>query len=290
VTFGRDQILQALERAHQLPSFPEVVVRLERELSRPDASVQKVVPLLQEDAILVAQVLRVANSVFNAGKSPIVSIEQAAVRLGLRELRRVVYAGAVIQRWRTMGSVNPERFWSHSLAVGLAGRAVSSLSANRGPEAQLESVYVAGLLHDLGAMVVMHLFPEEYSKILAILSERGGTASEHELVLWGIDHGEVGGILAARWALPQAIQEAIQFHHQPWLAGPEQRDLVRLVHIADFVCNNQGLGRDGSGFPNWFDAASWDALGLSLDQSEAIIGRVRAEGDNSVVLAKALVT
>jgi HD-like signal output (HDOD) protein len=284
----RKDVLTALESADQLPPFPDVVIRVEKELSRPDASINKLVGLLEQDMTLVAQLIRVANSAFHASKSRITTVREAALRLGMRELRRIVYTAAFVGRYRNTGGARSERFWCHSLAVAMASRAVCKFCKQPiSPEAH-EAAYVAGLLHDLGALALLHWFEAECAETVVATREQGGTTSECEFARWGIDHAEVGGLLAKRWQLPRLIQQGIRYHHQPWLADPADRTVVRLVHIADFVCSNQGFSRDETGLPNWFDSDAWDSLGLSLDDSQSIIDEVRTDGENSVVLAKAL--
>lgn len=285
---ARNDILAALERADQLPPFPEVVIRLERELSNPDVSLDRIVRLLEKDVALVAQLMRVANSAYYSGISRLSSVKDAAIRLGTQELRRIVYSATVIGRYRQLCHVDADRFWSHSLTVAMTARVVSEFSKRPIPRAVQEASYVAGLLHDLGAIALMHWFPKEYAETTIDVREHGGTASEYELTHWGMEHGEVGGLLAESWHLPMGVQQAIACHHQPWLAGPSERELVYLVHIADFICTNQGYGRDDYGFPRWFDPNAWDSLGLSLDEASAIIQKVRAQAEKSSVLVKVL--
>lgn len=285
----RKDILAALEGADQLPPFPDVLIRLERELSQPDVSVLRLASLLEEDVALVAQLLRVANSAYYGGRTRITSVADAAIRLGMQELRSIVYTAAVIGRYRPVGRVNMPLFWGHSLAVGMAAGAVCRSCKVRVPKEVYEAAYVAGLLHDLGAIALTQWFPEESFAAHVAIREHGGTASAYELEMWGIEHGEVGGLLAERWSIPVSIQQAIMHHHQPWLVGPEHRTLVRVIHIADFICNNLGFGRDESVFPNWFDPEAWDALGLSIEDSQSIISQVRAAADKSIVLTKVLV-
>ena len=284
----RKEILAALEGADQLPPFPDVVTRVEQELFRPDTSINRLVALLEQDMTLVAQLLRVANSAYYGSRTRITSVKGAAIRLGLRELQRIVYTAAFVGKCRQVGGTSAERFWGHSLAVGMAARAVCRFCKHPVTQETLEAAYVAGLLHDLGALALMHWFAEEFAETVVATRERGGTTSECEIARWGIDHGEVGGLLAERWHLPELVQLAIMYHHQPWLVDPRGRPVVRLVHIADFICNNQDFGRDETGLPSWFDAEAWDSLGLSIDDSQAIIAQVRIDGEQSVVMAKVL--
>lgn len=109
----RKDILAALEGADQLPPFPDVLIRLERELSQPDVSVLRLASLLEEDVALVAQLLRVANSAYYGGRTRITSVADAAIRLGMQELRSIVYTAAVIGRYRPVGRVNMPLFWGH---------------------------------------------------------------------------------------------------------------------------------------------------------------------------------
>jgi putative nucleotidyltransferase with HDIG domain len=281
-------ILERIRKAKKLPAYPEVILKVEEELARPEPRPNVLARIIEQDPAVVARLLRVANSALHGSNTTITQVQQAVLRLGLSQTHRLAVACAVAEEWKSVNGLDRAGFWGHALAVALASRAICELSPAALPNSVTDAAYVAGLLHDIGALVLGHLFPNEYRQLAQELAEVGGPSVTLERSLWEIDHSEAGAVLAQGWRLPSSIVDVIRNHHTPWLAAHEHRALVDVVHIADFVCNNQGFGRADAGFPDAFDAGSWDALMLSLEQVPLIISRVRQQGEESVVLARTL--
>ncbi len=277
----RDQILEAVHKTAGLPSFPEVVLKLEKELAKGQPSVSKASNIVSSDPALSARFLQVANSAFYTRGKKTVSINQAVARLGLIETKRLAVATAMVGRYRGLGGGDANQFWTHCLAVGFSTQTVESMAIDDPDAEKVESAFSAGLIHDIGILALFHLFPEEYKQLNQVVQEHGGTTYEMELQKWQIDHGEVGEILARQWELPEPICQVVRHHHSPWNAEPQFRRLAQIVHISDFICHNQGFSRLESGFPDSFDHSAWESLGLSLDQVPEIIDQVRKQGEQS---------
>jgi HD-like signal output (HDOD) protein len=283
----RDKIIEAVQGTNDLPSFPDVVLKLQEEFRKSEPSIARVGQIVEQDPAISARFLKVANSAYYSRTQKISSIQNAVTRLGLEEARLLALATGLVSQFGDFGGGDPQRFWGHSLAVALSVRIMSELSSKAISESVADSAFTGGLLHDLGVLILFHLFPEPYGELTKIVMEKGGTPGDVEREQWGTDHGEVGEILALRWKLPESICQAIRYHHCPWEAAPKHRSLVQLVHLSDFVCNNQGFGRTESGFPEEFDQGAWDALGLDLNQVPEIIEQVRQEGQRSEVFMEA---
>jgi HD-like signal output (HDOD) protein len=278
---NRDQILDAVWRTEQLPPYPGIVAEVERELAKPDPAPAKVAGILARDPALCAAILRLANSAAQAMRNEATNVSQAIVRLGLRQTRRVVLTAALVQRWPVHHAIDQRSFWSHSISVALTASELGKYtSIPLAPEAA-EATFTAGVLHDLGALVLARAFPEQYATLTNARIETGRSAVMLELENWGIDHGEVGGIVACRWRLPDSIRDAVAFHHHPWQASSEHRILTQLVHVADFLCCCQGLNRADDAVPDDFDNTSWEALGLKVEQAHALFEGVLKQGEQS---------
>ncbi len=277
-SLSRDQILDAVWRTDQLPPYPGIVAEVERELAKSDPSSAKVAAILVRDPALSAAVLRLANSAAQASRSETANIGQAIVRLGLRQTRRVVLTAALLQRWPVHRAVDQRSFWSHSISVALTASELGKFTKVAIPAETLEATFTAGVLHDLGALVLARAFPEQYSQLTELRVEQGRSAVSVELEYWGIDHGEVGGIVACRWRLPESLRDAVAFHHQPWQASADYLMLTQLIHVADFLCSCQGFNRAEDGLPEDFDNASWDALGLQVEQAHDLFDGVSRQG------------
>lgn len=261
---SRQVILEAVDHTDHLPPLPRVVSEIERELARDDPAPARVARIIEQDPALCAGVLRLANSALYARRTPVTDVVQAIGRLGLGETQRVVTAASVMGAWREVPGVDLERFWWHSVAVGLVSMQFARRVRAVLPRESTDSAFLAGLLHDIGALIVAQAFPEHTAELHREPLAEGESLADRELRVWGVDHGEIGATLAAGWNLPPVLREAMSFHHQPWLAAPDVTSLVQLVHVADFFCTNQGFGRRVDGCPGWLDRGAWDGLGLDL--------------------------
>ena len=284
MTLTRDQVLTGLSKTTSLPSFPDVLLRFEEELAKDEPSMSALSKIVENDPALSARFLKLANSAFYTRSKATTSVLGAIQRLGLSEARRLTVATVLISSYGGFGGRDPRLFWVHSVATALTTRVLARLSTAELSEEAIEGAYTAGLLHDLGALALHHLFPDDCSEVYEILEEKGGVAHAVEEELWGISHGEVGELLGEQWKLPTEILKAIRHHHRPWECEEEHRGVVRLVHLANFVCNNQGFGRLESGFPDTFDHSAWESLGLSLAQVPTIIDLAIEEGGRSETL------
>lgn len=280
-SLNRDQILDAVWRTEQLPPYPGIVAEVERELARPDPSPSRVAGILARDPALCAAVLRLANSAAHAARSETSNVGQAIVRLGLRQTRRVVLTAALVQRWPASHAINQRSFWNHSISVAFTASELGKhASVSIGVEV-MEATFTAGILHDLGALVLARAFPVQCDQLAEYQQETGRSAVSLELEHWGIDHGEVGGIVACRWQLPDSLRDAVAFHHRPWQSSGDHRQLTQLVHVADFLCTCQGLNRAEDGLPEDFDNSAWDALGIQIEQAHSLFEGVLQQGERS---------
>jgi len=283
---NRDEILSRLREDLGLPALPEVLVRLDRMLRDPDVDLRKVADLAATDAVLAAQVVRMANSAYySRGGAILTGLAPAVQRLGLRALRGLVYALAMPRIFGERGGDFPAReLWRHSLTVAALS---SEIAASLGLGQELrEEVWLGGLVHDIGALALATIAPREYSRLLHEAASSSDAAqsdlSELERDAFGVDHAEAGGILLReRWRLPDPIPEVAERHHDlefdPGLPDGIQRNSIHLVHVANGICTGFGVfwspvGAGGKAFRE----SAWEALGLDLDKVEDLVERAQA--------------
>ncbi|MCX5745346.1 MAG: HDOD domain-containing protein [Proteobacteria bacterium] len=217
-------LLESLQISEpRIPPYPAVATALER-LAREGASIKEITTLVSTDASLVAMLLRRASSA-SMRSSAILTLESAIWRLGLEELMRIALAtglGASASRQGPLGELRRDQ-WRRSL---LAAIVCKELAARRG--VLPETAFLAGLLHDFGAIVVLACL-EELDGPLPAMSVRGWGAIVEEL------HVDFGGVLARRWKLPAPLAETIAYHHAPDGASAAHKPLVDLVAIVDRI-------------------------------------------------------
>ncbi len=291
-------IVTRLKMIKHIPSLPAVVMRLQQEIEREDSDAGAIARIVSEDPAIALKVLSVANSVIYSRGAEIVDVQQAVSRLGITELRNVIYAIAVLRLMPDLPHIDYVRFWRHSISVAYAASAITRFCSEESGARDASVTgfaFIAGLLHDLGILILDQFFPDQYEIVLAMAGRNtedsaGADASREALALHtaeekylGISHGEVGGIILQRWGLPDSLVEAVTCHHDP-LSADRYRALTGIVHMANFVCNNRGVDNGASLPPTGFSDSCWDGLGLAVEEIPAIIEMANEQAEKSPTL------
>ncbi len=235
-------------RIHELPTLPAVIPRILALVEDPGTSARDLSEAIGHDPALASTVLKVANSAYYGFRREVASLERAVALLGFNMVRSLAASIGVIRSLppRTPGSVfSREGLWAHSVAVGTAARAM----ALRADRVDGEALFLAGLLHDVGKVVLDVFFPAEFGRALAVAAGSGEPLHRVERAVLGTDHAEVGGMLLARWNLPEAIRVPVAAHHA---AGPPPGacpDALGVLGAADAMARELGLGAAGNPAP-----------------------------------------
>ncbi|MDN3516055.1 HDOD domain-containing protein [Aquisalimonas lutea] len=226
-------------RLDNLVSFPDAYYRVEHLIADPYATFSEIGAALSGDPAMASRVLGVVNSAFYGFPSRIDSIPMAITIIGTRGLRDLMLGMAVARQFRNIGTdlVDMERFWEHSIYCGLMARA---LGREAGAQ-EAERLFLAGLFHDLGKLVIYQVVPAEAEAILRELAGGDRPLQELERRRLGCDHAEVGHELLRRWQMPAMLQEAVAWHHAPDRAA-EHPQATALVHVADALAQRVESG------------------------------------------------
>ncbi len=211
---------------HHLPAFPAVALELMDLLDRPECSVHDVTAILRREPTLAAEVLKVSNSaLYFRHKEEILDLDTALVVIGLAEARRVALNAAIRGMIGSALGVPELRLcWSHCIAVALISETLSARFGQHGGRA-----YVAGLLHDLGMLAILSLYPAEYREMLLLLKRDGTDWRAAERDTFGRDHEQVGAALAKQMGLPTALWPILSHHHDcPDCSQPTMMSLVAM--------------------------------------------------------------
>ncbi len=219
-----------VEQIRRLPSPPAVVAELLRDFQGDDIGIAKLAGKISTDQALSAAILRLANSSFYGVSGHVGSVQRAGVVLGMNSLRTLTIAAGIAGHYAKLRShcFNWRNFWQHAFAAAICAR---ELSPSCGQDAG--TAFTAGLVHDIGRLALVTLFPAEYESVVVHSMRHRVGLLEAERLLLGLDHAGVGAALAQRWNLPPAIQQAIANHHQPDAAPV--CPLTDLVHVADVM-------------------------------------------------------
>lgn len=218
----------------QLVSLPDVVYRINEAVEDPNTSAVDIASLIAEDPAMTARLLQVVNSAAFNFPARIDTISMAITILGTGPLRDLVLATATIDRFHDLTNevVDMETFWRHSIATAVASRTL----ANRLRLPNSERLFVAGLLHDIGKLVMYVTHPDASRQVIELTGEDDLEKSGLEHAVFGFSHAEVGAELIRRWQLPEVFIEPTLYHHKP-VRATDYKQETAIVHIADTIAN-----------------------------------------------------
>lgn len=270
---------EVLSRCELIPSLPEVVTEVLRMLNEADCDIHAFEQPLSKDAALVAKMLKLVNSSFYGVGRPVTAISDAVVMLGLRSLRSMVLAAStanLLERDFACYGHHQKGLWYHSLCVAAASRCLAK-ELGYGPNLR-EEVFVAGLLHDIGKMLLGPFFVAEKADIGA--SDR--PAHEIEAELFGIDHQEAGAIIAGKWQLSPLVQ-AVLNHHDTSDGPSEYERAITVVHLANTCAHRARHGyRSGVVLVTEPTDEQLDRVGLDAGQWEDLIPQLTETMDGAL--------
>lgn len=221
----------------RLPPMPQVILELNQALENGQTDARTISDLLAVEPSLVAQVLRIVNSAYYGLVRPIVRLKLAVAYLGFDQIRQIVMGAAVVERLAPREDAMLHRFWAHAYHTALAAKTLARTHERHLDPSELWPV---ALLHDVGVLVRLRLFPEHQVAIETYCEEHQVTEDEAELSLGLPTHMALGGLLADRWKLPPLVKDVCLHHHTldaPLPPHPVnfQRAIRRMVYAADLL-------------------------------------------------------
>jgi HD-like signal output (HDOD) protein len=245
----------------EVSSLPTIFTRINEAVNNPRSSMSDIGKIIGEDAGLTARLLMVVNSAFFNFPQRIESITKAIGIVGTQQLRDLALATSIIKLFKGLPAdlVDMEKFWKHSVGVGIAARTLAAFRR----ETNVERYFVAGILHDIGRLLMFMKIPDLSRE--AFLRSKNNNELLHvaETELIGFDHAAVGRVLMQAWKLPFYQEEVVGFHHKPNLATRFPVETA-IVHVADIVAHSMGLGSSGERFVPALDPEAWERLALPI--------------------------
>lgn len=258
-----------------LVSPPEVCIRMLDLVESPKSTAHEIGEVISSDPNLSARLLKIVNSSFYNYSGRIDTLSRAIAIVGTRELYSLAVSVSAIRAFSKIPVeiINMDTFWRHSIFCGIIARYLGKRCGVLHPE----RLFVAGLLHDIGALVCFARAPEKAQELLLIAEGDEQTLAYAEQQEFGFNHADLGGMLAALWNLPDTLVEAISCHHNP-LEAVCSKQQAAIVNIADILADRSELGalfvhlprRDD---PLHIDKALWGAAGIcaaNFDETQII--------------------
>ncbi|MCB1860666.1 MAG: HDOD domain-containing protein [Gammaproteobacteria bacterium] len=253
----------------QAVSLPEVCLRINEMVEDASSSAQDISQVIMQDANLSARLLRLVNSAYYGLPGKVSTISRAITFVGTEELRDLTIVTTSCKMFSGIPSsmINMRDFWHYSIATGILARQFSRQCNVLHPE----RLFVVGVLHDIGRLVILWHLSTLARDILLIAHGKNQLFSAAEQEVLGFTHSEVGYELCQNWKLPQSIANIIRFHHQPGSAK-EHRLETALVHIAQALAYDLVWPSESDTSVDNIDEQTWELSGLSLTQCQETLG------------------
>ena len=263
----REILKKINDRQIQLPEIPSIVFELNEVIEDPMASSENIAEVVNKSPSLTANLLRIVNSPLYGFPSKVDKVSRAVTLIGTKEISSLALGIMMLTVFKDIPSdiLNMHSFLKHSLACGV----ISRILAARKNLKETEEILVAGLLHDIGRLVIYAYFPKLARKLLhrAFASEEILYREEQSYL--GCQHTDVAKYLLQKWKLPSNIENNVVHHHSPLTA--ENQEQATIIHLADIIVNGLGFGTSGERLVPPLDTESWENLNLSPNCFESVI-------------------
>lgn len=223
-----------------LPSVPATLARVIQVTNKPDATAEQVANVVMFDQSLATKVLRLANSAYLGRRTKAETVTEAVVTLGFSSVRNLAASASVVDVLfpkQLFPGFSWQEMWAHSVICGLAAEGIYSRMV--GSSGSGEAAFVAGLLHDVGKLVLARALPQRFVQVVEACQGYGYQMHQAESNILGVNHASVGGDLARQWDFPSKLTAGIRYHVTPESAD-DHEDLATAVHAANLLAKRMG--------------------------------------------------
>jgi len=236
---SEELIERLFRRIGEVSSLPTVAVRIVEVINDPDTGAEDLLEVVRFDAALATRIVRTVNSSYYSMQNKVADLQLAIALLGFKEIRNLAmtaYIAQLFKKGHGHGSYSREGLWNHSIAVG----AVAQLIAQTCGRVQPREAYLAGLLHDIGLILLDQYLHKPFCQVIDALEE-GKPAWQVEQEILGFDHAELGAFVASHWSMPEHLSTTIRYHHAPQEYDGPHREMVYVVGLANSFCHAKGF-------------------------------------------------
>ena len=259
---GGDLNIQ-VDQIENLPTLPSVYSEVERLCQNPDVDSEELSKVIQTDPSITLKLLRLANSAFFGFTRKVNSVKDAISLLGNQTVKNAVLSISIYEATKgeeVSAGLDKKKFWQHSVGVGSIARFMANKLG-----IQRDEVFAAGILHDIGKVVLDGLFSDYYAPVLKAVAERKISIFQAEQEEIGLPHTKIGQELGQAWKIPESFIEGISHHHKP--GGSDfDPELASLIHVADILCRNAEMGSGGDDLVPLIDEFASEKLSVGPEK------------------------
>ncbi|MFZ6722775.1 HDOD domain-containing protein [Undibacterium sp. Ji49W] len=265
-------LAQIIDGVKDLPTLPAIVMELLNSMDNDELDMHELAQKVSLDIALTAKTLRYANSAYYSTMIKVTTVQQAISLLGLSTVKQIVMTAALSGCFpeNNCRGFSHKEFWRHSNAVAIVAKILA-----RRLNFNTDVAFTAGLLHDIGALVLATSYTEAYEAVLAHRQEHPETQYETEKSLIDIDHAAIGEALAIQWNFSEMMIKAISGHHQP--EKPGLGFLATIIHVADGIAHALRVTTTPDLAPPEITGQSWESLGLDQASLDEVLNEATTE-------------
>ena len=274
-----------VDQIEGLPTLPTVYAQVEELCADPNVDAGELAKVIETDPSITMKLLRLSNSAFFGFTREIKSIGDAVSLLGNETVKNAVLSISVFEATKDMedsAGIDRKAFWQHATAVGSIVRFIAEKMS-----IQREECFTAGILHDIGKIVLDGLFAEIYGGVLKAVDAQSLSILEAEERVIGLTHTKLGHELAESWGIPGGLAQAILYHHRP-KSSDGDAELASLVHIADACARNQAFGSGGDPYVPAIHASAFEHLEVSGNQLIEWEGEMKQVAEKDMAFLSAI--
>jgi HD-like signal output (HDOD) protein len=262
-----DFLRRLSEKKIKLPEIPTSISDLNEVIANPLSSAQDIANVVNNSPSLAAILLKIVNSAIYSCPSRIDNLSQAVTLIGTKELSGLALYTSVISIFNKIPKeiINMYTFLRHSIACSIIARTL----ATHKNLPHIDQLFVSGLMHDLGRVLLYIYFPEDSLNILSYSRESDKLLYEAENEYLGCNHNHFAKYLMQHWKLPLILENNVFYHHNP--SAAQHPIPATIVHLADMIANGLGLGGSGERFVPPLDYKAWEDLGLATSSFEVTV-------------------
>lgn len=266
------EIENMIQNFNDFPTLPTIYSSLLEVMSKPFSTIQDISEVIAKDMSVTAKIIKMANSPIFALNIRVETLTQAIFLIGFTEVKNIVLAISVLNVMKgthSNSNFNFVNLWKHSIAVGVIARILGNKMNIR----NLENYFVAGLMHDIGKLVLYKIYDEEYSKGLKDAIAKQITARQAEKEHFGFSHEFAGEIIANKWKFPDVLIDVIKYHHN-FQKNYANNTLLACVHLANIIANSSCMGHSGTAIIEEPDYEIWSILNYEKGTISNLIDEV----------------
>lgn len=262
-------LTELLAKVKDMPPLSQSITQILKLTNSPKSSAQDLAKVFERDPKLAANILKLANSSFNGFSRKISTISHAIVCLGLDTVKSIALTSStqeMLNNEISAYALEKGMLWQHSICCATCARII----AKRIGFKESEEAYIAGLLLDIGKIILSSFAEDYFIQIIEKLENNKAPFDRVEQEVLGFDHPQIGGRIIKKWNLPSILVEAVQYHHQPDKAEIHKK-ITYIVHLADAISCMLGIGLGCDGLMYVFEKNTLNILGLRKEDIESIM-------------------